>query len=119
MIPIPWIVYLLVIYALAGMAIGGLTAFLVSLAWKLSIRGIIKDGLLGSFGFLLGFFGAVVMPWHQNTITYYEGETLVSSTMNSYQHPIPVAFVIAGLLPLLHTLYRSKYSKGFPKHASG
>jgi hypothetical protein len=116
MVLFPWFgVYFLVIYAFAGMAIGGLTALLVSLALKLNIRGIIKDGLLGWFGFLLGFFVVAFIPWHQNTITYYEGDTLITSTMNWYQHPIPVGFVLAGLLPLLHTLYRLKRSKVLPR----
>jgi hypothetical protein len=100
------------------MAIGALTGLLVSLALKLKIRGIFKDGLLGSFGFLLGWIGAVFMPWPRNTIAYYVDGVLVTSTMNSYQHPVRLGFVVAVLLSLLHTLYRFKRSKGFAKHAS-
>jgi len=121
MLPLPLgvAVYFLVIYAFGGMAIGALTGFVVSLALKLGIRGIIKDGVLGFFGFLLGCIGATFMPWPRNTISYYVDGTLVTSTMNSYQHPIPVGFVVAVLLPLLHTLYRFKRSKDFAKDASG
>ena len=108
-----------VAYAFVGMATGALTGILASLAFRLKVRGVIKNGLLGSFGFLLGFIGAVFMPWPRNTITYYVDGTLVTSTMNSYQHPIRVGFLIAVLLPLLHTLYRFKGSKDIDKRASG
>jgi hypothetical protein len=60
---------------------------LLALVLKLMIQGILKDGSLGSLGVLVGFIGAVLMPWPQNTITYYVGTTLVTPTMNSYQHP--------------------------------
>jgi len=110
MFPIPWTVaaLTLVLYASAGMAIGALTGFLVSLALKLKVRGTLKDGLLGSFGFLLGFTGAVFMPWHQNAVSDYIGNTLVTSTTNTYQHPGRSAFVVAILLPLLRGVFRFK-----------
>ena len=98
----------LVIEACAGMAIGALTGLLAALVLKLKIRGIIKDGLLGSSGFLVGFIGTPFVPWHQNTITYLVGNTEVTSTMNTYQHPGRVACAIAILLPLMRAMFRYK-----------
>ena len=49
------------------MAIGTFTGVLLALVLKPMIQGILKDGSLGSLGFLVGFIGAVLM---QNTITY-------------------------------------------------
>jgi H+/Cl- antiporter ClcA len=104
--PIISIVFL-VLYAIAGMVIGALGGWLVSLATKCGPRGVRKDSLLGSFGFLAGFIGTIFMPWHENTISKrLEGGILMTSTMNTYQHPERVAVVFALLLPLLHELYR-------------
>lgn len=115
MIPVSPIIAIcfLIAYAFAGMAMGALTGLLASLMLKLKIRaiGIIKDGLLGSLGFLVGFVGAALVPWPRNTISYYVDHTLVTSTMNSYQHPDRVGFVAAILLPLLREVYRFKHSK--------
>jgi uncharacterized membrane protein YeaQ/YmgE (transglycosylase-associated protein family) len=102
----------LVVYALAGMAIGALTGWLTSLITKCGQKGLLKDGFLGSFGHLAGFIGSISVPWPRNTITYrLEGGTEVSSTMNSYQHPERVAIAIAILLPLLRELYLCKKRK--------
>lgn len=52
------------------------------------------------------------MPWPRNTISYQTKEgVLVTSTMNTYQHPERVAIVVAVLLPLLHELYRLKRAR--------
>ena len=101
----------LVLCAIGGMAIGALSGWLISLITKCGTRGIGRDALLGSVGFLVGFIGTIYMPWHQNTITERFGggstvTTTVTTTMNTYQHPERVAVVIAVLLPLLHELYR-------------
>src|SRR5277367_1136778 len=97
----------LVFCILAGMAIGALTGWLASLVMKYKPRKILTDACLGSLGFLVGFYGCVFLPWHENTISYYlEGGTKVTSTMNIYQHPERVAVVIAVLLPLLYEFYR-------------
>jgi len=114
MFPVPWpvVVAYLLAYALAGIAIGALTGWLVSLIARNHPTALLKDGLLGSVGFLVGFFIAALMPWPRNTITYQlEGGTTVSSTMNSYQHPERVAIVVAILLPLLNELYRWRKRK--------
>jgi hypothetical protein len=99
----------LVVCALVGMAIGLLTGLLGSLALKINICGIAKDGWLGLIGFLVGYIGASLMPWHQNTITYHLGNTLVTSTMDTYQHPGRIAVVFAIALPVLHTVHRFKH----------
>jgi hypothetical protein len=110
-IPDPWIVTLLyfVGYALAGAALGVFTGMLAALVLKLRISGITKDCLFGSFGFLLGLVAVAFTPWPENTISYHtDGGTLVSSTMNRYQHPVRVGIVVAIILPLLRTAYRFK-----------
>jgi uncharacterized membrane protein YeaQ/YmgE (transglycosylase-associated protein family) len=102
MFPISPVVMLmsLVVYALAGMAIGALTGWLASLIMKCGQKGLLKDGFLGSFGYLAGFIGSIFVPWPRNTITYrLEGGTEVSvndeliSTPRAgcYRHCYPLA----------------------------
>jgi uncharacterized membrane protein YeaQ/YmgE (transglycosylase-associated protein family) len=100
------IIYLLV-YALAGMAIGAISGWLGSRITKCGPQGLLRDVFLGSFGYLAGFVGCMLIPWPENTVVEQlkEGGT-VHTTMNRYQHPERVAIVIAALLPLLHELYR-------------
>ncbi len=47
------------------------------------------------------------MPWHENTVTErLSGGGMVTTTMNSYQHPIRIAVVSAVLIPVLYEVYR-------------
>jgi hypothetical protein len=107
--PLIVVVFFLVLYAIAGMAIGALSGWLISLITKCGPKGVLRDMFLGSFGFLAGFIGCTFMPWPTNTIVeHLEGGGTVVSTMSRYQHPERVAIVMAVLLPLLHELYRFK-----------
>ncbi len=107
--PWPLVLVYLVAYTLSGLGIGALTGGLVALIARNRPPAVLKDGLLGSVGFLTGFFVAALMPWHRNTITYrLDGGTIVTSTMNSYQHPERVAIIVAILLPLMSELYRRR-----------
>ena len=100
------------LWVLAGMAIGALSGWFVSLATKCGLQGIIKDAFLGSFGFLVGLLGCESMPWPRNTVVeQVEGGGTVATTLNRYQHPYRVAVVVAVLLPLLHELYRLKRAR--------
>ncbi len=103
-----WILifYGLICCALAGMAVGTLTGLVVSFVFKLNKGHILSDGLIGGTGFVAGFSWAIFMPWHRNTIVYYDGGGWVESTMNSYQHPERIALAAAVILPLLYELYR-------------
>jgi hypothetical protein len=105
-----WI-YLSVMAMLTGMVIGGVSGCLVSLALRLGWRGALWDAPLGAVGLVGGFVGSVLIPWPRNTITYKVGDTVVSSTMNSYQHPDIVALVLAILLPVLREVYRLRRSR--------
>ncbi len=68
-----------------------------------SVNGMYR--LLGSFGYLAGFFACIFAPWPQNTVvTRLEGGGAVATTMSRYQHPERVAIVIAVLFPLLYEL---------------
>lgn len=99
----------LILYAIAGVAIGALIGLLASLVTKSGLQGIWKNALLGSFGFLAGFTACVYMPWHENTVTErLDGGVTVTTTTAMYQHPFRVAIVVSVLLPLLHELYRFK-----------
>jgi hypothetical protein len=107
--PLIVVVFFLVLYAIAGMAIGALSGWLISLIIKSGPKGFLKNIFLGSFGFLAGFIGCTFMPWRTNTIVeHLEGGGTVETTMARYQHPERVAIVMAVLLPLLHELYRFK-----------
>ena len=107
MLPVPPIVTVafVLLYALAGVAVGILSGWLAPLALRSKHR-LLVDAVLGAAGFLLGGFVAISMPWHTNTISYeLLGGTRVVSTMNSYQHPERVAAVVAAILPLLYGIW--------------
>lgn len=109
MFPTPWpvVALYLVAYAIVGMTIGVITGWLVSLLTRSGRRKLLNDAILGTLGYLAGFFACIFVHWPRNTITYrLEGDTQVSSTMNTYQHPERVAIVTAIVLPLLYELYR-------------
>ena len=111
MIPVPFafVIIVLILYAIAGMATGALSGWLVSLMTKCGPKGVLRDAFLGSFGFLAGYIGCIFMPWPTNTIVErLAGGGTVATTMNRYQHPAWIAIVVAVLLPLLHELYRFK-----------
>jgi uncharacterized membrane protein YeaQ/YmgE (transglycosylase-associated protein family) len=90
------------------MAIGAVTGWLTSFVTKYKPQKLFRDACLGALGSLVGFLGCVFLPWHENTVTYLDGDTKVTSTINGYQHPERVAIVVAFLLPLLYELYRSR-----------
>jgi hypothetical protein len=96
-------------YAVVGMAIGAITGWLVSLLKRSGRPRLLKNALLGSFGYFAGFIGCIFMPWPQNTVVkQLNNGVSVATTRNTYQHPERVAIAIAILLPLLQELYRSR-----------
>jgi len=100
MFPLPWPIAALslLLRALAGMAIGALTGWFVSLVTRRGSQAAVKDGFLGLFGYFAGFIGCIVV-WPRNAITYrVEGVTLIN--------PEWVAIFGAVLFPLLNELYR-------------
>ena len=101
------VILFLIVYAFVGVATGTVTGIVLCLSFGLGTRGIWKDGLLGSLGFVLGIIGCASLPWPENTVVTTE----VTSTMNRFQHPYPVAFTLALLLPLVREIYRLKQSK--------
>jgi uncharacterized membrane protein YeaQ/YmgE (transglycosylase-associated protein family) len=118
----PFVVIIgLVLYAIAGMAIGALIGWLAaSITKRGPQKGILQDAFLGSFGFLAGFIGCIFMPWPRNTVVKdLGGGGSVATTMNTYQHPERVATVIAVLLPLLYELYRFKRARTHSDFGAG
>jgi hypothetical protein len=69
MFPVSWplLVIFLLMHALAGMAVGALTGWLVCQVAKIRPRALVADGLLGIFGYFAGFAGCVLF-WPKNTI---------------------------------------------------
>jgi hypothetical protein len=115
MFPVSWFVVALylVAYGIAGMAIGAISGWAVSLLTKGGRQKLLKDAFLGAFGFLAGFIGCIYMPWPRNTvITQLDGGGSVATTMSQYQHPERIAIVVAMLLPLVHELLRWKMKSG-------
>lgn len=111
MIPVPFafVIIGLILCAIAGMAIGALSGWLISLVTKCGPKGVLRDAFLGSFGFLAGYIGCIFMPWPRNTVVErLAGGGTVATTVNTYQHPARIAIVVGVLLPLLHELYRFK-----------
>jgi hypothetical protein len=104
--------FLILTGACIGSAVGALTGLFASIALRLTIqfRDVAINGILGAVGFPLGFVAALLIPW-RNTLTYSAGDTLVTSTMNHYQHPNLVAYIVAVVLPILHELRCFRSSK--------
>ena len=111
MFPLPWPVVAIFVaaYAAVGLAIGAATGWLIS-RYRMDVqRKVLTDAILGSLGFVAGFFGSALMPWPQNTvIEHLPGGGTVATTMSRYQYPGRVAIVTAVLLPLLYELSRPK-----------
>lgn len=95
-LPWPIMALFLLLHALAGMAIGALTGWVVCVVAKIRPRALVADLFLGTFGYFAGFTGCVLV-WPKNTITYGTGP-----------NPEWAAVVGAALLPLLNGLYRRK-----------
>jgi hypothetical protein len=96
MFPLSWpltMVFLL-LHALAGMAVGALTGWLVCLVAKVQPRTLVADGALGIVGYFAGFV-CCVLVWPKNAITYGTGP-----------NPQWAAVLVAAFLPLLNELYR-------------
>jgi hypothetical protein len=95
-LPWPIVTLFLLLHALAGMAIGALTGWVVCLVATIRSKALVADGVLGTFGYFAGFIGCVLV-WPKNTMTYGTGP-----------NPEWAAVVGAVLLPLLNELYRRK-----------
>jgi hypothetical protein len=75
-------------------------------------HGLVKDALLGSFGYLGGIISCAFIPWPENTVVkQLPGGGSVATTMSRYQHPQRFAVVLAILFPLLLELYEWKMRK--------
>jgi uncharacterized membrane protein YeaQ/YmgE (transglycosylase-associated protein family) len=67
------VVYFTVFYAIIGTAIGAVAGWLTSLITRSGSLGVVKDAFLGTFGFLAGFVGCLLLPWPENTVVEYLG----------------------------------------------
>jgi len=65
-------------------------------------RILLSTVILAAIAFPLTFEGILFIPW-KSTITYHVGGTLVTSTMNHFQHPDLVAYAAAN-----YTVSRTK-----------
>jgi len=103
------LIFFILSTALVGLSVGAVMGASACLLLRLSFRfrDIVVDGILGAVGCFIGWFAIFSIPW-RNTITYYVGSTLVTSTMEHYQHGELVACIAAMLLPILHELRRFK-----------
>ena len=114
MLPVPPIVYVVfvLLYCAAGLTIGAACGWLVSFASRSNRSKVRHDSAFGLLGFWIGFFGAIYMSWHENTvIERLAGGGIETTTMNSYQHPVRVAIVVAALLPILYEIYRLRQAR--------
>ena len=96
------------IYALwlfvVGALTGCITGLLLAAMLKRSKRDVWKDALLGGIGMILGFLLVAIIPVPPNTIMYKVGETTVTSTENSFQHPYYIAFTLAVAFPAIRAM---------------
>ena len=101
--------FLIISAAILGMIMGTLTGLFASLLLRLKtqLRYLVVDGILGAITFPLAFQAVLRIPW-RNTITYHVGDTLVTSSMDTFQYPELIAYIAAILLPIFHELRRFK-----------
>ena len=101
------LIYLLAIQALLGAALGLAGGTCAAILLKNGWRGVVWDALIGSVSYLLAFVACVFIPIGPNTIHYtLPGGVTVSSTMNTYQHPLAVAAIAAVVLPIGREAFR-------------
>jgi hypothetical protein len=77
------VILFLVVYAIAGMAIGALSGWSISLITKCGPKGVVKDVFLGSFGFLAGFIGCIFMPWPNTIVEHLAGGGTVTVSVQA------------------------------------
>src|SRR5690348_15033173 len=94
--------------ALLGCVVGIAAHLAVSFALKIPKRIGWKDALLGACGMEGGFLLCAFVPWPENTVTYSAGETVITSTMNRFQHPYYLAFALAVCLPLIRLAFHHR-----------
>src|SRR5438270_10489047 len=89
------------IYCLIGFVMGVAIGYLITIIARNRPATLLRDGVLGAFGFWGGFLLAALVPWRYNTVTAkLIGGVTVATSRNRYQHPERVALVLAILLPL-------------------
>jgi len=98
---------LLLVAALAGAVVGGLTGLAACRVLKLAIRrrALVLDGVLGGVGLPLTYAGLLRAPWPRTSLYYAEGTVLKTTTLH-YQHPVAAACGVAIVLPVVHALGR-------------
>jgi hypothetical protein len=96
-----------IVYWCVGLLVGAAVGAVTSLFLTKEVRmgNVFKDGLAGSVGFLAGVTGVALVPVPPHTVMYYSNGSVATTTTFRYQHPYPVAFAVACLLPLLRELY--------------
>ena len=94
-------------YWLIGFMVGVSLGYSTAVIARNRPATLLRDGVLGAFGFWAGFVITSIVPWHYNTVNRAlpSGGT-VATSMNSYQHPEWVAVILAILLPLSNELFR-------------
>jgi hypothetical protein len=96
--------------AIVGMGLGMAVGALLSVAWKLHLRGLLWDGLLGAVGFAGGVIGCAMVRWPKTTVTHTADGAVLTSTTLHYQHPYFVATVLAVFFTAVRAIYRLKHS---------
>lgn len=110
------IILLLIVYGLAGVAIGVAVGGIMSLVLKtkLRLRKVGADAALAAAGFIVGMVAVAFVPWRPHTVTYISADTVVTTTTYRYQHPYYVAVTLAILVPLASELYSFSRSRKAP-----
>ena len=104
--------------AVVGASIGAFIAVLASLRGKRAMK-FFPDILLGAAGYLGGVLLTPRLPWHQNTIQYRIGDTVIRSTSRHFQYPYRIGFALAVLLPVIYELIRLVIEKRTGGRTSG
>ena len=94
------VVYFLLIHILLAMGIGAATGVVASFCFRLPMRGILTDALLGAAGFLVAFAIIVVV------------RPLGSAIVNHFISPMNIALVVSTTFPLSRTIFRLRHTRG-------
>lgn len=107
-----FLIIVFTITALIGAIVGACSGFLMALVMRLGYGDKWKDALLGGFGSLTGWFGAIFLPWQQWTVHRpIVGGGEMTETTSAFPHPFLAAWVVAALLPVLRGFWNFAKSK--------
>jgi hypothetical protein len=99
--------YILAVMVSMGAVVGAVAGAGAAAFFKNGVSHVGWDATLGAAGLLGTLIVFTFLPWPRNTVAIVlRGSIVGSSTMNSFQHPWPVGWAVAVLIPVGHEIRR-------------